>query len=238
MLIETQKMAVRRLTGLSSTYMDAIYESLVTMRGGGTTLYMDFNDRMLQTVNYTFNSNRTLTGSASAETTDVGSSATWVATGATSDMIIVGVGAVSGSAGETFGFGAGPADHMNANTDLSASISLYRDAAADDITEIGGTGTAPSAGDNVVIVATKDQGNDVFGYGYNLTLGAEMWDHTGDGGANGVTGAITPNADKLQLKDWTTFYGGMCFEFSAGALPSTWKADMLAMARTLVAEKT
>ena len=102
---------------------------------------------------------------------------------------------------------------------------------------LDGTFTQPSAGDDFLMISVRDQNVDAYGYAYNLTTGETIYDLSLDS-APPATGAITPGADNMFLNDFTIFYGAAIFAFAAGGLPTTWKADMTAMARTLIAAKS
>lgn len=222
-------MQIRDLTGLSDTYMTAIYDSYITMRGSGTNLQSDIYNRIAVLSNYTRTKNNTLTGDATSALTSY--TGTHIATGADTDLISVAVGKVL--AGTNFVLGDVADNHIKVGTQ-SASVSRFHDGAATDTANTG-TKVQPSDGDLVVCVAVRDQGNEAYGYCWNFTTNALAWETLTVSGA--TTAAITPEVNKGSLLDWTEFYGGMVFEFAAAGLPSTWKADMVAMANTLISKK-
>lgn len=239
MLTETNLMAVRRLTGLSSTYMDAIYTSFVTMRGSGVIMNEDFSNGVVTLTNYTRTNKMTLTGGNTSSAAVV---KTWGAVGgagaATADIIIVAVGRASDGTTEQFGVGSTTTNNIHVNTIHGGANApaVFRDGVPNlDAADMPATPSEPAAGTDFAMIGVRDQGTEIYANGFSITNNADLWNTT-KGSAAG--GSITPVVNTMAIVDFEIFYGAMMFAFAAGGLPATWKADMQTMARTLIKAKS
>jgi hypothetical protein len=236
MKITTPLMYSRRF--ISAAYQNNLYCGVISNKGSGITLQDDFLANVWTPTSITRNADDTIVVDDSA--TIPLTTGAFPVIAVDTDIIVVGIGqpvASStslicglGSANPTTSTGGVVGRYTNTSGSFFGDSTNKTDFALD--TPV----TVPSDV-NIALVGALDRSDTATGamtYLYDLDNDAVLDDEPF---ATNTAAAITPDSS-MRLSDWQKLYGFLVFTFPSGTLPTTWKADMVAMANSLIALKS
>lgn len=241
MLIKTPKMSYREF--LPTGYEAYLYDGVVNMRGSATTLQSDFGPRIWTPSSLTRDTDGTIDVNDSASITI--SSGSFPQIAGTTDVLMVAVcniGAATGDLYYAIGSGAGQGLSCRFSPDQATGLCpVFRDSTSGVVTVVSGRSDAsldPSVGDTVLIALAADRSAQINGYFYNLTTNEAIEDVAASGATSGTIAPQDGAANVVvRYSNLTNLYGAMTFAFTSNGLPTTWKSDVVKLARNLISAK-